>query len=131
MRKSKVTTVTIAAVLAIGTFYWMTFAYDSREMKAKANLRMLDLGVYLHQFKEACGRYPTTVEGIELIRSAPNWCANAKYYSPPTGRKLNFTDGSGVAYVYDSDGLHFKLSSTEYNHMSVDDSQDLRSLSDR
>lgn len=71
--------------------------------RAKAATDLAALASALSQFHLDVGRYPTTEEGLEALRSAP---ADATGYRGPYTMKAIPTDPWGFDYVYEFPGAN-------------------------
>jgi general secretion pathway protein G len=80
--------------------------YMGRERKARsqaARAQIELLGTALDTFRLDVGRYPTTQEGLQALRSAPG---QAPGWDGPYLKKAVPLDPWGRAYVYESPGQH-------------------------
>jgi general secretion pathway protein G len=83
---------------------------ESRVSGTKIQIRQL--GVVLDDFRRVCGRYPTTVEGLDALIKAPP-SLQCKNYDPEgfLKEKKIPEDAWGRPFLYESDGNKYVIKS--------------------
>jgi general secretion pathway protein G len=89
--------------------------YDQSRVDG-TKIQIRQLGVVLDDFRRVCGRYPTTVEGLDALIKAPQ-SLNCKNYDPEgflKERKIP-EDAWGRPFLYESDGNKYVVKSLGAN----------------
>jgi hypothetical protein len=93
--------------------------FGSKDLDTRMNIR--DVAQGLREMKRACGKYPTTREGLSTLSRDPA-SVGCKFFSKQgfiTERSLK--DGHGRVFSYESDGKVSKVTASDGTQVDIDE----------
>lgn len=119
MRKSKLaqagmTLIEIMIVIAIigGLMAVLGSGVVSKLGKSRVDttkIKMKEIGKQLDMYNADCSGYPTTEQGLEVLKTSPGEaCPN---WGPEPYWKKDFKDSWGKEFIYESDGSSYTMKS--------------------
>ena len=117
--KIKYILISLVAIISSFIIYFVVFDGGSslREASEKVYNRNVNSGYNiasaLTTYFRACGRYPTTDQGLKLLRKNDSSC---NYVAAEKIIKNDFINGAKNPFIYISDGKSFKLLSIPHEY---------------
>lgn len=115
-------TATIALAIVIAGILPIMFPLELDERVFYTARRMDTIQSALDEFRERCGKYPSTDEGLKSLISDSSWCTawNEKSLFE---KRIGITDHTGSEFHYISNSVTYQLSSTGNPKLEATDSK--------
>ncbi len=94
-----------SAIIGIVIILFIGNLFLEIDYKLRSDVARMTFWRLMH-YNKKCGKYPTTVEGLDALQRE-----SSCYIPPKAGRKLKTKNGYGVELIYESDGKKFTLTS--------------------